>query len=286
MRFRATKGTLLVEAIVASFLFLFAFIAATQLFDASLRWESSSTNERLAALVAERRMEDLRGWVSQECKTAGFDTLDWASQEVVDEIEPESPGFLITVQTSDQIEHTPARPGTGRADPPPGFHSPCSTLYTQAPAGDDQQQNQVWGTFPYSRELTASARLVQVTVTWGNGSHDYRLVSLLSDSIEPAAAPSTNFTTSPAVISGAGSVSTGSSADYSVEVRLPNNAPIPDVTTLWSILPTSAGSASLRVLDSSGRTVRLTRASDGAITLVAKVRYRGKEIVGFSSVIN
>ena len=108
----------------------------------------------------------------------------------------------------------------------------------------------------------------------------------VAPAIEPAAAPSTNFTTSPVVISGAGSVSTGSSADYSVEVRLPNNAPIPDVTTLWSILPTSAGSASLRVLDSSGRTVRLTRASDGAITLVAKVRYRGKEIVGFSSVIN
>lgn len=286
MKLRSPKGTLLVEAIVASFLFLFAFIAATQLFDASLRWESSSTNERLAALVAERRMEDLRGWVGQQCKTTGFNSLNWASKEVVDEDDSELPGFLITVNTSSQMEHTPARPLTGRADPPPGFHSPCSTLYAQAAAGEDQQQNQVWGTFPYSRDMSNSARLVQVTVTWGDGSHEYRLVSVLSDSIEPAVAPSTDFTTSPVVISGPASVSTGSTADYSVEVRLASSAPIPDVTTLWAILPTSAGAASLRPLDSSGRTVRLTRASDGAIVLVAKVRYRGKEIVGYSNAIN
>ena len=34
------------EAIVASFLMLFAFIAATQLFDASLRWESSALSHK------------------------------------------------------------------------------------------------------------------------------------------------------------------------------------------------------------------------------------------------
>ena len=286
MKLHLFKGTLLVEAIVASFLFLFAFIAATRLFDASLQWESSSSNERLAALVAERRLEDLRGWVSRECKTSGFDALDWASQEVVDQSAPEAGDFLITVKTSTQIQHTQARPGTGRVDPPVGTHSPCSTLYTKAPTGDNQQQSQLWQTFPYSRSLTNSARLAQITVTWGEGRHQYRLVSLLTDSIEQAATPSNDYTTSPVVISGPASVAPGGSASYSVEVHLSNNAPIPDVTTLWTIRPTSAGEASLLPIDSNARTVRLTRRSSGRIVLVAKVRYRGKEFVGFSNAIN
>jgi len=286
-RSRTAKGMLLAEAIIASFLLLFAFIAATQLFDASLRWESSSTGERLAALVAERRMEDLRGWVAEQCQSTGFDNLNWTSQEVVDDSYPESPAFLITVNTTDQIENTPARPATGRVDPVPGLHSPSSTFYARAlDANDDQQRNQEWQSFPYSRDMTASARLVQITVTWSNGRYEYRLVSLLTDSIEPAATPSTDFTTSPVVVSGPGSVSAGGSADYSAQVRLPNNQPIPDVTVLWSIRPTSGGSASIRPLDSSARTVRITRQSSGAIVLVAKVRYRGKEIVGYSNVIN
>ena len=287
MRIRSPNGMLLVESIVASFLMLFAFMAATQLFDASLRWESTSTNERLAALVAERRLEDLRGWVAQQCKTNGFNNLNWTAQEVVDESYPESPGFLITVRTTPQIENTPARPGTGRVHPRPGFHSPCSSLYAIAPnANDDQQKNQEWQSYPYSRQLTDSARLVQITVTWANDRNEYRLVSLLTDSIERAATPSTDFATSPVVVSGPGSVSVGSSANYSVEVRLPNNQPIPDVTTLWTIRPTSGGSASIRPLDSSARRVRVTRQSSGAIVLVAKVRYRGKEIVGYSNIIN
>ena len=287
MRTRSPHGMLLAESIVASFLMLFAFIAATQLFDASLRWESSSTNERLAAMVAERRLEDLRGWVAQQCKSTGFDSLNWTAQEVVDDSYPESPGFLITVNTTAQIEHTPARPATGRVDPAPGFHSPSSVLYATAPnANDDQQRDQEWQSFPYSRVLTDSARMVQITVNWADDRYEYRLVSLLTDSIEQAATPSADFTTSPVVVSGPGSVSVGSSTDYSVEVRLPNGQPIPDVTTLWSVRPTSAGSASLRPLDSSARTVRVTRQSNGAIVLVAKVRYRGKEIVGYSNVIN
>lgn len=286
MKLRLSKGTLLVEAVVACFIFLFAFIAATRLFDASLRWESTSTNERLAALVAERHLEDLRGWVSQGCKTTGFSNLNWASQESVDQSDPESPDFLVTVATSDQVQHTPARPGSGRVTPPPGFYSPCSTLYATAPAGADQQQHPLWQTFPYSRDLTDSARSVQITVTWGDGSHNYRLVSILADSIEPAASSSVDFTTSPVIINGPGSVTEGSSADYTVQIRLPSNAPIPDVTALWSIRPTSAGAASLRPLDSSARSVRVTRASSGPIVLIAKVRYRGKEFVGYSSVIN
>ncbi len=287
MRIRSLHGMLLVESVVASFLMLFAFMAATQLFDASLRWESISTNERLAAMVAERRLEDLRGWVAQQCKTTGFDSLNWSEQEVVDDSYPEFPGFLITVNTTDQIENTLARPETGRVHPPPGLHSPCSTLFTTAlNPNDDQQKNQLWQSFPYTRDMTDSARLVQVTVTWAYGRYQYRLVSLLADSIEQAANPSVDFTTSPVVVSGPGSVSLGTSADYSVEVRLPSNSPIPDVTTLWTIRPTSAGSASIRPLDSSARSVRVTRQSSGAIVLVAKVRYRGKEIVGYSHVIN
>lgn len=277
------------EAIVASFLMLFAFIAATQLFDASLRWESSSTNDRLAALVAERRMEELRGWVDLQCETVGFQDLNWGSQEVVDDSYPEMAGFLIDVRTG-LATYTQPRPDTGRAAIPPGFHSPSSQIFAQAPAGQNAQRNPTWQSYPYTRDMGDSARLVQVTVKYGNNnSRLFHVVSLITDPVAPCLVPSADFSTSPVVISGPGSIG-GSPETYSVETRLPNNAPVEEVTALWSVEPESTGAVTLRPLDAGGSEVEVRRDPNSTpgstVVLAAKVRYRGREYVGFSSPIN
>jgi hypothetical protein len=283
-------GVLIVEAIIASFLMLFAFIAASQLFDASLRWESSSINDRLAALVAERRMEELRGWVDSQCTATGFQDLNWASVEVVDDSYSESPGFLITVRTG-LPRNTQPRAGTGRAAVPDGLHSPSSQIFAEAPAAANRQRNAIWQSYPYTRHMDESARLVEVTVSYGTGGErEFQVVSLLGDPIAPPLPPDIDFVPSPVVISGPGSLGVGSPANYTVEVRLPGGQPIQDVTTLWSIDPESSGSARIRPLDAGGSEIELIRdpnATPGStIILTAKVRYRGKEIVGYLNPIN
>lgn len=277
------------EAIVASFLMLFAFIAATQLFDASLRWESSSINDRLAAMVAERRLEELRGWIDRECVATGFDNLSWGTVEVTGDSYPESPGFLIDVRTRLPINTQP-RAATGRAPIPDGLHSPASQLFAEAPAGRNQQRNSTWQSYPYTRHMDGSARLVEVTVRYGTGNgREFKVVSLLGDPIAPALAPDSDYDPSPVVVSGPANLG-AATATYDVEVRLPSGQPIPDVTVLWSIEPESTGAAVIRPLDAKGSQIELRRDPNSTpgsrIILAAKVRYRGREIVGYSNPIN
>ena len=101
---RKPRAVLLVEAIVASFLMLFAFIASTQLFEAALRWESAGTNVRLAAIVAERRMEEIRQWaaVNRNNLPAAWASLPGALPATY----PDAPGFEITQEVSLPV-HTP-----------------------------------------------------------------------------------------------------------------------------------------------------------------------------------
>jgi hypothetical protein len=289
----ARSGALLVEAVAASFLLLFAFLAATRLFDASLQWESSSTNERLAALVAERKLEELRGWVALQCRTAAFEDLNWAGQQVTHVDYPEAPGFFVTVRTDLPIVTQP-RPETGRAAIPPGVHSPSSQIFAQAAPGENAQKDKKWLTYPYTRHLDQSVRRVEILVEYGtNDSREFRIVSLLGDSIAPAAATVPGpFPDSPVEITGPNVLSAASTERYRVRVKLPNGQEIDDVTALWSLAPTSTGSAVIRPLDSVGREVAVTRSSltpagsGAALRLVAKVRYRGREIVGYSQEIS
>ena len=288
---RDKKGLLIVEAVVGSFLMLFAFIAAAQLFDASLRWETGSSNARLAALVAERRLEELKGWVDLECETKAFKDLDWTSKEVTDEPDPEDAAFLVHIRTG-LPTYTQPRSDTGRGVIPPGLHSPSSQLYARAPAGQNAQKHEFWLTYPYSRDLSDSARLVQIRVTYGSAGQVYELVSLVGDPIAPAGVePVVDFPAFPVVISGPNSIGTPSSTEiYDVQVQLPGGDPIDEVVSLWSLAPTSTGTGKIRALDPNGSRVEVTRSplipagSSLKLILAARVRYRGQELIGYKEV--
>lgn len=278
---------------MASFLMIFAFMAAVALFDAALRWESDSTNIRRAALVAERKMGDLRAWAEDYFSTHSFDDpLGWSSQVGGPTQYPESPGFDITVAAESAQYLTP---NPNRPLPPDGFYSPASHFFTPPPPpGDNPQRHQLWLTYPFSRDLSSSMRRVEITVNYGNGgAREYKLMTVISDPIaRPRATSPGRFPREPVLVTGPGSIAAGAFAEYAVEVHLPNGQPITDVTALWTIEPVSTGAATLLPLDSSGRSIRVTRdslltpAGAGAeLILAAKVRYRGKEIVGYSTPI-
>lgn len=281
------QAVLIVEAIVASFLMLFAFLAATQLFDASLRWESSSTNDRLAAMVAERKLEELRATVRSACRTQSFSSL---TLDETDFAFPDAPGFLIDVRAYAPT-YTQPRTETGRAAIPPGFHSPSSQLFARAAPGKNAQKHDFWLTYAFTRDLSASARGVEIIVKYGSGGgREFRLVSLLADGLgPPAATPNVPFPNLPVRITGPNSLANpGDTGTFTVSLRLPSGADVDDVVALWSLAPDPEGAVIIKPIDPNGRQVEVTRSSltpagsAARIRLAAKVRYRGQEIIGYS----
>lgn len=279
---------------MASFLMLFAFAAAGQLFDASLRWESDATNRRRAAMVAERKMGDLRAWAEDYFSTHSFDDGGgWPSQVGGPFSYPDAPGFEITVAASpaEYLTASPIKP-----NPPPGFYSPASHFYWLPPAlPANQQRDNLWLTYPYSRDLSDSMRRVQVTVNYGaNNNREFQLVTVISDPIaRPRNTPNVPFPQEPVVITGPGNIGNANPVEYSAELVLPNGQPITDVTFLWWVEPTSTGAVSLLPLDTQATRVRIRRdtlltplGADANLILGAKCVYRGQEIVGYTGDIS
>lgn len=286
---RADRGGLLLEAVLAAFLMIFAFATSASLFDASLRWESEATNIRRASLVAERRLEELRALTAKVPAGSSFSNV-LAGHLGVETEYPEDPGFQVKVKA---LRNRHDRVETSGLTPPDGVHSPCSALFTAPPAtspgsnppNDNPQLNNAYSTYPYSRSMPTSLRLVEVTVTYSGGK-TLRLVSLLGDPIVP-------FAKKPVVVvtkaSGPSSLSnTSTPAVFEAQVVTQSNSRPDDVTVLWSTTLDSTGALDCLPLDSTGRTVRVTRApitpsGVGAKARVqALVRYGGQEAVGES----
>ncbi|MCA9776911.1 MAG: hypothetical protein KC800_09355 [Candidatus Eremiobacteraeota bacterium] len=276
---------LIAESIVASFLMLFAFAASAALFDAALRWESDGTNLRRAAMIADKRMEELREWVSSGGSGSTFPSDgEWAAEAVRITNYPEAPGFEIAVKATlpqyAQLLNT-------TITPPDGFHSPCSSLYTPPPgtAGgvpnpsdnvafldDHPQFNHRYKSYPYSREMPDSFRLVEIVVSYGGGANPrtYRLMSVIGDPLPAGAA---TVTVSP------------SSGLYQATVSVGGKT-VPDMVVDWGnpINPgngnqigayTKPTTATATVTD-----VQAMPGNSGTYVLGAKVRYKGQSYTG------
>lgn len=298
MRRFTPSGILIVEAVVAAFLMVFAFLASASLFDASLRWESQSGNTRLAALIAERKMEELRA----QCSLVPSGTTFAAHADAVlagpHLPYSESPGFTFTVRVLPNSHDTVSTSGE---TPDDGVHSPCSTVFTRPtnPASTDRtnppyplidpptspfneagdfQKNGFYSTYPYSRAMPNSYRLVQVTVNYGTGGgRRFDLVSLISDPIPP---PPLNFE----VVRTAGNSAlpgTGSFSEYEIRVTAQNGSQVEDVSAVWSVHPLATGTVDVFCLNASGTKVRVRRNSYSrngtTAVLFPQIRYHSVE---------
>lgn len=274
---QSKRGALIAEAVVASFLLVFAFLAATSLFDASLRWESQSSNLRHAALVAERKMEEIRALSARVPSGSTFaehiDSIINSSHEPYDD----APGFTFSVTV---LANRHKKVETSGVTPTDGVHSPNSTFYTEPtnpnatrrhlppPSGPpygaidpdgDFQRNSTYNTYPYSRAMPNTYRLVKVTVNYSANS-SYDLVSLIGDPILPAARiePNTNQTVNVELLEGSTSIHLTGTAVLGVKVKTLNGSIVEDVSCLWGIHPTKGdGTVDLFALDGAGTRVRV-----------------------------
>lgn len=303
------SGILLVEAVVASFLMIFAFLASALLYDASLRWEAASSNIRQATLLAERKMEEIRA-LSSMVQTGTFaGRVDSVLASIPDPFfYPESPDFPIHVTVLDN-KHEMVQ--TSKVIPPNGVISPCSSFATQpenpltqdrAPAPyesidpeGDFQVNVGYETYPYSRTMPDSFRLVQVTVEYGVGSTANQravLVSLIGDPIlPPKHGGGVNDVVKVVKESGPQDLtSAGDAAIYRIQVTAANGTEVRDVSALWSLDSTYGGTVDIFRLDPNGTRVRVTRDPKFSVVgtkavLSPWVRYEGIEARGTSAFI-
>lgn len=314
MKKKLSSGVLIVEAVIAAFLMVFAFAASASLFDASLRWESFSSNQRKAALLAERKMEEIRARAtaipSGQTFAQHIDSVIGGTHNPY----PDAPGFEFTVTT---LRNRHLRVPTSGFTPTDGVHSPCSVLYTQpdnpgttnriTPAynidpptpfdpngAGDFQKNNFYDTYPYSRSMANSYRLVKVTVSFGtNGDRTVDLISLIGDPILPPNRPADNLNDTVNVVRTAGNnVLSGASdfAEYEIRVTTASGAVVEDVSALWSVHPLSTGSVDIFCLNASGTRVRVSRnrfSRNGTrARLFPKIRYEAEEARGLSEFIN
>lgn len=291
------RGVLMIEGVVAAFLMVFAFAAATALFDASLKWETQGSNTRRAALVAEKALGELRAWSLTTHSNSNFDA-GWSSRTGVRPEYPEAPGFQVEV-IADQPVHG-QNPTTGHT-PPPGVYSPASHLWMPPndPVADPRpsdplpplpvdfenpQRDKQYGTFARVRSFPKSFRRVQIVVRWDVPQKEYRLVSLVGDPITPITKQVTfNRTAGPS------SLSAGQAADYSVSLRDAGGHVIEDVVCVWGVDPLGTGALVVKPIDSNGRTARVWRddnAQSGSTRLMVRLRYRGEEFTGYSNPIS
>lgn len=292
---------------MACFLMVFAFAASAVLCDASLRWEARSSTIRRAALVAERKMEEIRARASTIPVGVSFaqhldGILTGPHPEYAD-----APGYRFNVRS---VRNRHKRVKTSGFTPTDGVHSPCSNFYTE-PAnpgstnrmnppygvqdpGGDFQKNATYSSYPYSRYMSETYRLVQVTVRFGSGADQkVELVSLIGDPIAPPEYPAgDNLNRTLRVVreSGpAGLSGPSSAAVYRIEVVTASGSKVDDVSAIWSIHPLSSGSADIFPLDAKGSRVRVTRngfSQNGtSFRLFPQIRYGGREARATSEVI-
>ena len=276
---------------MAAFLMLFAFAAASTLFNSALQWESQTSNLRRAALVAQKKVGEIRAWSKDYHATHAFSD-GWVPPITGPQTDyPEAPG--LTMEVIANQPHYDTIPSTGET-PLDGMYSPTSHFWTNPPASaalpgdfENPQKNPDYATFSRVRTFDASFRRVQVIVRYGNGgAREFRAVTLVGDPITPAAASEPVITITRS--DGPANVGPGDAADYQVSVQV-GGYEMEDVVCLWGLDPESTGSLIVKPLDSNGRGARIIRptwANPGTSRLAVRLRYRGRQYSELSDSIN
>ena len=198
------RGLSLVEAIISIFLMVMGFLVMGQLYHSAMQYQAMVTERTVAATLAERQMERIRGWSAQVHKspggTASFDNASWAScpGAGATTTDPDNPGFNITVQTVAQA-----------------LYSPCTQFETQPLQGAP-------------RRINTAARRVDVLVRW-QSNREFVLSSLVClPTGEPKGA-------APVGVGAIGSLAFDARRTTSANLTNADNRLIPDAFFTWEV---------------------------------------------------
>ncbi|MCA9792870.1 MAG: hypothetical protein KC910_13780 [Candidatus Eremiobacteraeota bacterium] len=254
------RGVTLAEAIIAIFLIVAGFVVMAALFDTALRYQARIEADQTAILVAESRMEEVRGWNDQVHGSGGATQFsNWAAVQGTGP-DPNYPGYNVTVTVD-----------------PGELYSPCSLFELQFP------NNQ-------RRWMRNSARTVTVQVDYNGRS--FSLVSLIA---QPTKEPGT-VSVSP---SSGQTLGTDATRAFTVTMTDSDGDPLDDIFFDWRTDPTSGPAngviTATRIGDAADLTNHILSSESppqvvgyghGTTKMQARAVYRGKEATDLSGALN
>ena len=228
---RSLHAVTLMEAVIASFLLLSAFLVVVNLFHSGLGHMSRTENQQLAATLAERELERMRVW-SETLNGAQYNYTSPGLATTYDgksAVPPDFPGFSVATRVIAM-----------------GLYSSCTALELAIPSIPPLVQ---------PRRLPGQASKVVVTVSWSSGQKSLKLVSLFSE-------PALKFNNpNPISITPAGPATLAHDGfvDFSASAADTNGQVIDGLLYSWAMVPndTNEGAGTLTQAR-DGRTARLT----------------------------
>jgi len=201
------RGLSLVEAIIAIYLLLCAFMVVINLFHTAMRYGAGIDRPIYATVIAGRKLEEIRRWAwTPAAKGYNFHG-DWSAVTVSSRPDDENPEYYVTVRTAAS-----------------GLLSPCSSFESAYPEAE-------------RKSMDASAKKVKVTVSWspGDASKAVSLVSVIRE-------PSREFrSTSPIVVTPVGTVPSSVSQDgtvsFTVKAYDSQDVALEDLVFRWYVEP-------------------------------------------------
>ena len=260
------RALTLAEAILAVFVLMSGVVVLTRLFHTSIRYQTLVDDQLLAAMMAERQLEQIRGWSRQVhgCPGGTQDFADWSGCPGASAPTPdgEFPAFTVEVQHQAQV-----------------IYSPCSLFEDLYPASEQ-------------RRISSSVRRVLIRVSWGESS-EYRVVSLVALPTGEPGPVTVN-------VSGATSVNRNDTRNATVSARNADNRDLPDLFYVQLVAPfagNDGGGFAALDPDRDGRSGAMRHCiydtgstpvgyGIGQCTLRALARYRGRLIGGSSDVFD
>ena len=132
------RGLSLLEAIISIFILFSAFLVIINLFQSGLRYSSRIENQQVAAMLAGRKLEEVRAW-SQTPTSNGYNFDNWTAYNGVTSTPSDFPNYRIRTDVTSQ-----------------SLYSSCSLLELPYPSA--------------RRVLDSSCQLLKVTVSWSSGN--------------------------------------------------------------------------------------------------------------------
>lgn len=256
MKKLTSRGVSLAETLIALFLLAGVVLVLVSLLHSLLRYGRQVEMQSMAALAANKRIEQIRDWARQKSGAIYQFENVVTTYNGVQTTDADFPQFRLTTSAAWKALD---KPGTA-----------LEQNYT------DKQR------------LARSAVWVQVTVAWGSG-RSLKVSSLLG---APARRPDPALVISQ--VNGGNPLAANASAVFQVAAKDAGGQSLPDLTYRWYLRPEGGNaSVALELRDSSqARVTNRVRWPDGTFKpapglcrVEARALYRGEELVGVSSPI-
>ena len=262
MKPRATRALSLMEAVISSFLLLSCFLVIINLFHSGLRYSTQIENQQIAAMVAERQLEQMRLW-SETAGASGYN-FDYLSAVYggTSALASDFSNFSVLTQVVDQT-----------------IYSSCSTFERGVAASGG-----------LACSLNHTVKKVQVTVSWDNDTRQVSTCSLFS---RPAGALASH---NPIAISPTSSPAAPlphlATLQFSATATDAFGNPIPDLRFNWAVVPRDGNGTLTVARDGSTATLQNVimvnggqAFTGGSLVVQATARYHGQTASATSSLV-